>query len=326
MNEVKETLLQVENLKTWFFVSDGIIKAVDGVTFNVNKGEVLGLVGESGSGKSVTARSIMRLVPDPPGKIVDGKVLLEGLDLLKITEYDMRRIRGGKISMSFQDPMTYLNPVHRVKDQIAEAIILHQDLQKKEALEKAVELMKLVQIPDAPLRANDYPHQLSGGMRQRILLAIALSCNPDLLIADEPTTALDVIVQAEVLALFKDLKEKLNLSIILITHDMGVVVNLADRIAVMYAGRIVELGDKIKIVTSPEHPYTIGLLASLPKIEKDRSELISIPGDVPDMANPPSGCRFHPRCSFIETRCKEEIPPLKEYENGHFIACFRNDF
>jgi|TARA_B100001971_G_scaffold214921_1_gene255502 oligopeptide/dipeptide ABC transporter ATP-binding protein len=326
MNEVKETLLQVENLKTWFFVSDGIIKAVDGVTFNVNKGEVLGLVGESGSGKSVTARSIMRLVPDPPGKIVDGKVLLEGLDLLKITEYDMRRIRGGKISMSFQDPMTYLNPVHRVKDQIAEAIILHQNLQKKEALEKAVELMKLVQIPDAPLRANDYPHQLSGGMRQRILLAIALSCNPDLLIADEPTTALDVIVQAEVLALFKDLKEKLNLSIILITHDMGVVVNLADRIAVMYAGRIVELGDKIKIVTSPEHPYTIGLLASLPKIEKDRSELISIPGDVPDMANPPSGCRFHPRCSFIETRCKEEIPPLKEYENGHFIACFRNDF
>jgi oligopeptide/dipeptide ABC transporter ATP-binding protein len=326
MNEVKETLLQVENLKTWFFVSDGIIKAVDGVTFNVNKGEVLGLVGESGSGKSVTARSIMRLVPDPPGKIVDGKVLLEGLDLLKITEHDMRRIRGGKISMSFQDPMTYLNPVHRVKDQIAEAIILHQDLQKKEALEKAVELMKLVQIPDAPLRANDYPHQLSGGMRQRILLAIALSCNPDLLIADEPTTALDVIVQAEVLALFKDLKEKLNLSIILITHDMGVVVNLADRIAVMYAGRIVELGDKIKIVTSPEHPYTIGLLASLPKIEKVRSELISIPGDVPDMANPPSGCRFHPRCSFIETRCKEEIPPLKEYENGHFIACFRNDF
>ncbi|MBQ03941.1 peptide ABC transporter ATP-binding protein [Candidatus Bathyarchaeota archaeon] len=323
---MKETLLQVENLKTWFFVSDGIIKAVDGVTFNVNKGEVLGLVGESGSGKSVTARSIMRLVPDPPGKIVDGKVLLEGLDLLKITEYDMRRIRGGKISMSFQDPMTYLNPVHRVKDQIAEAIILHQNLQKKEALEKAVELMKLVQIPDAPLRANDYPHQLSGGMRQRILLAIALSCNPDLLIADEPTTALDVIVQAEVLALFKDLKEKLNLSIILITHDMGVVVNLADRIAVMYAGRIVELGDKIKIVTSPEHPYTIGLLASLPKIEKDRSELISIPGDVPDMANPPSGCRFHPRCSFIETRCKEEIPPLKEYENGHFIACFRNDF
>ena len=326
MNEVKETLLQVENLKTWFFVSDGIIKAVDGVTFNVNKGEVLGLVGESGSGKSVTARSIMRLVPDPPGKIVDGKVLLEGLDLLKITEHDMRRIRGGKISMSFQDPMTYLNPVHRVKDQIAEAIILHQDLQKKEALEKAVELMKLVQIPDAPLRANDYPHQLSGGMRQRILLAIALSCNPDLLIADEPTTALDVIVQAEVLALFKDLKEKLNLSIILITHDMGVVVNLADRIAVMYAGRIVELGDKIKIVTSPEHPYTIGLLASLPKIEKVRSELISIPGDVPDMANPPSGCRFHPRCSFIETRCEEEIPPLKEYENGHFIACFRNDF
>ncbi|MDP6049112.1 MAG: ABC transporter ATP-binding protein [Candidatus Bathyarchaeota archaeon] len=323
---MKETLLQVENLKTWFFVSDGIIKAVDGVTFNVNKGEVLGLVGESGSGKSVTARSIMRLVPDPPGKIVDGKVLLEGLDLLKITEYDMRRIRGGKISMSFQDPMTYLNPVHRVKDQIAEAIILHQNLQKKEALEKAVELMKLVQIPDAPLRANDYPHQLSGGMRQRILLAIALSCNPDLLIADEPTTALDVIVQAEVLALFKDLKEKLNLSIILITHDMGVVVNLADRIAVMYAGRIVELGDKIKIVTSPEHPYTIGLLASLPKIEKDRSELISIPGDVPDMANPPSGCRFHPRCSFIETRCIEEIPPLKEYENGHFIACFRNDF
>ena len=322
---MKEKILSVENLKTWFFVSDGIVKAVDGVTFDINRGEVLGLVGESGCGKSVTARSIMRLVPDPPGKIVDGKVLFDGVDLLRITEEEMRTIRGGRIAMSFQDPMTYLNPVHKVGDQIAEAIMLHQDLQKEEAFEKAIEILKLVQIPEAPRRAIDYPHQLSGGMRQRILLAMALSCNPDLLIVDEPTTALDVIVQAEVLDLLKDLKKKLNLSIILITHDLGVVVNLADRIAVMYAGRIMELGDKVEIFTSPKNPYTIGLLASVPNIDDDQRELISINGDVPDMVNPPSGCRFHPRCPYVKTRCKEKFPPLKEFNDGHFVACFEED-
>lgn len=325
MKEVKEKLLSVEDLKTWFFVSDGIVKAVDGVTFDVNRGEVLGLVGESGCGKSVTARSIMRLVPDPPGKIVGGKVLLGGVDLLSITEEDMRNIRGGKVAMSFQDPMTYLNPVHRVGDQIAEAIMLHQNLAKEEAFEKAIEIMKLVQIPEATLRARDFPHQLSGGMRQRILLGMAISCDPDLLIADEPTTALDVIIQAEVLDLLKDLKEKLNLSIILITHDLGVVVNLADRIAVMYAGRIMELGDKMKIFTSPRNPYTIGLLASIPDIGEEQRELISISGDVPDMVNPPSGCRFHPRCPYVYSRCIDELPLLKEVDKGHFVACFRED-
>jgi len=319
-----KSLLQVDDLKTWFFVSDGVIKAVDGISFNVNKGEVLGLVGESGCGKSVTALSIMRLVPHPPGRIVDGRILLEDVDLLKLSEKEMQKIRGGRIAMSFQDPMTYLNPVYRVGDQIAEALMMHQGLGKEEAFEKAVETMELVDIPDASQRAMDYPHQLSGGMRQRILLAIALSCNPDIVIADEPTTALDVIVQADILDLLAGLQRKLDLSLILITHDMGVVARLADRIAVMYAGRIMELGDTLTIFKSPRNPYTKGLLQSLPKMEEE-VELISIPGDVPDMINPPTGCRFHPRCPYAIPRCQEEVPPLVEFREGHLVSCLRAD-
>ena len=322
---MKEKLLEVNELKTWFFVSDGIIKAVNGVSFDIKKGEVLGLVGESGCGKSVTALSIMRLIPDPPGKIVDGKILLDDIDLLKLREEEMRNIRGRSIAMSFQDPMTYLNPVQRVGDQIAEAIIIHQSLKKREAFKKAIELMELVKIQDAFKRAKDYPHQLSGGMRQRILLAMAISCKPDLLIADEPTTALDVIVQADILDLLRDLKKELNLSLILITHNMGVVSRLADRIAIMYAGKIMELGNIRTILKNPKNPYTIGLLESLPKIEEEQEELISIRGEVPDMINPPSGCPFNPRCPYAISLCKEKAPLLKEYREDHLVSCIRVD-
>ncbi|MDP6049174.1 MAG: ABC transporter ATP-binding protein [Candidatus Bathyarchaeota archaeon] len=320
---MSEILLRVRDLKTYFFTSLGLVKAVDGVSFKIHKGEVLGLIGESGSGKSVTALSIMNLIPSPPGKIVDGQVLLDDFDLLQTKESEMWKIRGKRIAMSFQDPMTYLNPVHRIGDQIAEAIIIHQKLRKSEAFEKAIEIMELVQIPDAPQKARDYPHMLSGGMRQRVLLAMALSCNPELIIADEPTTALDVIVQANILDLLKDLKLKLNLSMLLISHDLGVVARLADRVAIMYAGRIMEYGEITTIFDSPKNPYTIGLLDSLPRIEEDQEKLISIPGDIPDMINPPSGCRFNPRCSHAISRCREEVPSLIEYEKDHLVACFQ---
>jgi len=320
---MSEILLRVHDLKTYFFTSLGLVKAVDGVSFKIHKGEVLGLIGESGSGKSVTALSIMNLIPSPPGKIVDGQVLLDDFDLLQTKESEMWKIRGKRIAMSFQDPMTYLNPVHRIGDQIAEAIIIHQKLRKSEAFEKAIEIMELVQIPDAPQKARDYPHMLSGGMRQRVLLAMALSCNPELIIADEPTTALDVIVQANILDLLKDLKLKLNLSMLLISHDLGVVARLADRVAIMYAGRIMEYGEITTIFDSPKNPYTIGLLDSLPRIEEDQEKLISIPGDIPDMINPPSGCRFNPRCSHAISRCREEVPSLIEYEKDHLVACFQ---
>ena len=320
---MSEILLRVRDLKTYFFTSLGLAKAVDGVSFKIHKGEVLGLIGESGSGKSVTALSIMNLIPSPPGKIVDGQVLLDDFDLLQTKESEMWKIRGKRIAMSFQDPMTYLNPVHRIGDQIAEAIIIHQKLRKSEAFEKAIEIMELVQIPDAPQKARDYPHMLSGGMRQRVLLAMALSCNPELIIADEPTTALDVIVQANILDLLKDLKLKLNLSMLLISHDLGVVARLADRVAIMYAGRIMEYGEITTIFDSPKNPYTIGLLDSLPRIEEDQEKLISIPGDIPDMINPPSGCRFNPRCSHAISRCREEVPSLIEYEKDHLVACFQ---
>ncbi|GAI78758.1 unnamed protein product, partial [marine sediment metagenome] len=261
--------------------------------------------------------------PDPPGKIVGGRIMLDDTDILKLSETEMQRIRGARIAMSFQDPMTFLNPVHKVGNQIAEAIIKHQGLEEEEAFEKAVDLMRLVQIPDALMRAVDYPHQLSGGMRQRILLAIALSCQPSLLIADEPTTALDVVVQADVLDLLRDLKNKLDLSVLLITHDMGVVAALADRIAVMYAGRIMEIGSIHAILKSSKHPYTIGLLNSLPSIDEEQSFLYSIPGDVPDMLEPPSGCPFHPRCPYSIDICQDKVPVLQEYDEGHFVACVR---
>jgi len=316
-------LLRVEDLRTWFFTSDGIVKAVDGVSFDIERGESVGLVGESGSGKSVTAHSIMRLVPDPPGRIVSGRVFLEELDLVSLGRKEMQSIRGSRIAMSFQDPMTYLNPAFRVGDQIGEAITIHQGLDQDQALNEAVNIMKLVQIPDSPERARDYPHQLSGGMRQRILLAMAISCRPQLLIADEPTTALDVIVQSEILELLVNLKRELSLSLLLISHDLGVVAHAATRVAIMYAGNIVEFSDTESIFKNPIHPYSRGLLSSIPTLEQNPDRLHSISGDVPDLINPPSGCKFHPRCRYACDRCKRETPVLEALTKGLYVSCLR---
>jgi len=315
------SLLEVDGLKTYFFTSQGVVKAVDGIGFKVGSGEVVGLVGESGSGKSVTALSIMRLVPSPPGRTTAGKVLFRGNDLLQLSEEQMRDIRGGKIAMSFQDPMTYLNPVIRVGEQVAETILLHQDVDKTDAMKRAIELMELVQIPSANERAMDYPHQFSGGMRQRILLAMAISCNPDLLIADEPTTALDVIIQGEILELLKELKKKVGSSLLLISHDLGVVGELADKVAIMYAGNIVEFADANTIFEDPRHPYTIGLLDSVPTLEGAKKRLKSIEGAVPSLINPPEGCRFHPRCARAKEHCALKEPSITRLEDGHFVMC-----
>jgi len=318
---LKETLLRIRGLKTYFFTSSGVVNAVDGVDLDIGKGETVGLVGESGSGKTVTALSIMRLIPQPPGRIVHGEVLLEGDDLLKKTEHEMRKIRGDRVAMSFQDPMTYLNPVIRVGDQIAEAIMLHQQASRSEAVKKAVDAMEMVQIPSAADRAREYPHQLSGGMRQRILIAIAICCNPDLLIADEPTTALDVITQDQILELMRDLKNRIGSSLLLITHDLGIVGELADHVAVMYAGNLLEYGDVNTILRRPRHPYTSGLLESTPRIDWGKRRLKMIPGTIPDMVHPPAGCRFHPRCAQAKASCVSEQPKLIEIEAGHMVAC-----
>jgi len=316
-------LLSIQNLKTYFFLTAGVLKAVDGVSLDIGFGESVGIVGESGSGKSVTALSIMRLVPDPPGRIVEGNLLLEGEDLRKKNEDEYRIIRGGHIAMSFQDPMTYLNPVMRVGEQIAEAVLHHNvEASVDDALDRAVETMELVGIPTPKRRAMDYPHQFSGGMRQRCLLAMAISCNPQLLIADEPTTALDVIIQADILDLLRDLKKELNSSLMLITHDLGIVSELADRIAIMYAGRVMEIADTDTIFYGTMNPYTEGLLASIPKLDVT-GPLKAIEGLIPDMLNPPSGCRFHPRCQYAKATCAEQVPELIEVENGHQSACIR---
>lgn len=322
MFQLSTSLLQVRDLKTYFYTSRGIVKAVDGVSFDINKGEVVGLVGESASGKSVTAFSIMRLVPSPPGKIVSGNIFFNDLDLLSISEKEMQNIRGSKISMSFQDPMTYLNPVFRVGEQIVESLLRHQNISKEEAEEMAIQTMELVKISHASERFRDFPHQFSGGMRQRVLLAIAICCNPALMIADEPTTALDVITEAEVLGMVSDLKNRLGLSILLITHDLGIVANFADKIAIMYAGNIMERGETKSVFSEPKHPYTLGLLNSLPSIDAKR-ELVSIPGLVPDAINPTPGCKFHPRCTFAKDVCKKERPSQIEVEKERFSACLR---
>jgi len=319
---MSDVLLSIRNLKTYFFTTLGIVKAVDGIDYDIKKGEIVGLVGESASGKSVSALSIMQLVPDPPGKVVDGQILFNGENLVNKSEAEMRKIRGANIAMSFQDPMTYLNPVFKVSDQIAESILLHQDLEKDEALEKAIKMMEIVKIPQPEERADDYPHQFSGGMRQRILLAMACSCNPDLLIADEPTTALDVIVQDEILDVLNDLKQRLNSAILLITHDLGIVAQLADRVAIMYCGKIQEISDVYTLYKEPKHPYTIGLLNSIPKLGS-LEKLQAIEGDVPDPINPPSGCRFHPRCPYAKEICKKEEPINTEIKEGHHILCHR---
>jgi peptide/nickel transport system ATP-binding protein len=321
-----ETVLDVKNLQTVFFTNSGLFKAVDNLSFSVRRGETLAIVGESGCGKSVSALSIMRLVPDPPGRIVGGSVTLEGTDLLGLTEAEMRKIRGDRISMIFQEPMTSLNPVMRIGDQITEVVRLHRDMTAKEAWKQAVDMLRLVRIPEPERRAQEYPHQLSGGMRQRAMIAMALACRPTLLIADEPTTALDVTIQAQILALIVDLQKRLGTGLILITHDLGVVAQTAQRVIVMYAGKKVEEATVEDLFEHPRHPYTRGLMASMPAVisleAKADARLTEIPGMVPSLTNLPPGCAFAPRCSLAIERCRAEYPPLQDF-GGHLSACWR---
>jgi oligopeptide/dipeptide ABC transporter ATP-binding protein len=317
-------LIQVKNLRTSFFTPEGEVRAVDGVSFSIGEGKTLGLVGESGCGKSVTALSIMRLVPSPPGKIVDGEIVYRGQDLLKLNGTAMRKIRGNEISMIFQEPMTSLNPVFTIGDQIGEAIRLHQGLGKRETREKTIEMLRLVKMADPESRVDDYPHQLSGGMRQRVMIAMALSCNPSLLIADEPTTALDVTIQAQILELIEELQEKkLGMALLLITHDLGVVAERADEVAIMYAGKIVERAPTQAIFNRPLHPYTVGLLNSLPGVgAKKKKRLEAIPGVVPSLLELPSGCHFRDRCPKAAGICAEAEPELVEKQKDHSAACY----
>ncbi|MCA0249395.1 MAG: ABC transporter ATP-binding protein [Proteobacteria bacterium] len=326
-----QTILQIEDLQTHFFTAVGTVRAVDGVSYSLKAGETLGVVGESGCGKSVTALSILRLVANPPGRIVGGAVRFEGRNLLEVSEPEMERIRGNEISMIFQEPMTSLNPLYTVGKQIAEAVALHQGLSKRDAWDRAVEMLKRVSIPEPERRAHAYPHQLSGGMRQRVMIAMALSCNPKVLIADEPTTALDVTIQAQILDLMRELQETFGTAIILITHDMGVVAENADRVVVMYAGRKVEETDAARLFDNPGHPYTRGLLASIPHLDTAaqsdarRARLNEIRGMVPSLFNLPQGCSFAPRCGLASDRCREARPPLEEQRPGHWIACWHAD-
>ncbi|HCK11903.1 MAG TPA: peptide ABC transporter ATP-binding protein [Candidatus Latescibacteria bacterium] len=322
-----ENLLSVKNLKTYFRTEAGEAKAVDGVSFDIDRGETLGLVGESGCGKSVTSLSVMRLVPEPPGKTVGGEIRYRGQDLVQISDDDMRKVRGNDIAMIFQEPMTSLNPVFTCGYQIDEAVILHQGLNPTQAREKTVEMLKLVGIPDPEQRANEYPHQLSGGMRQRVMIAMALSCNPDVLIADEPTTALDVTIQAQILELLEKLQTELGMAVLMITHDLGVIAEVADRVAVMYAGKVVEMSEVNRIFKTPRHPYTIGLLESIPKLNEQKETLSVIPGTVPEATRFPVGCRFAPRCSQADDVCLREEPPLLAIEEDevagtHQVACW----
>lgn len=314
-------VLRVEELRTTFRIYGGVVYALDGVTFAMKEGETLGMVGETGSGKSVTALSIMRLI-EPPGETVGGRVLLEGEDLLKKSEEEMRTIRGSKIAMIFQDPMTSLDPVYRIGDQIAEVLMLHQHLDRKKALEKAVDLLAAVGIPSPDRVSRIYPFEASGGMRQRAMIAMALSCQPQVLIADEPTTALDVTVEAQIIELMRNLKSKMNSSILFITHNLGVVAQFCDKVVVLYAGSVVESATVNDLFSSPLHPYTKGLLESIPRIDRKRRPLPVIQGTIPSMTNPPTGCRFHPRCPQATPQCRVERPKLMETWPGHFVSCF----
>ncbi|SHG05688.1 ABC transporter ATP-binding protein [Bradyrhizobium erythrophlei] len=329
MSEVQTeaTVLDVKGLQTVFFTNSGLFKAVDDISFSVRRGETLAIVGESGCGKSVTALSVMRLVPDPPGRIVGGSIMLEGTDLLGLDEDSMRQIRGNRISMIFQEPMTSLNPVMRIGDQITEAVRLHRPMSRKQASAIAVEMLRLVRIPEPERRALEYPHQLSGGMRQRAMIAMALACRPALLIADEPTTALDVTIQAQILALVLELQKELGMGLILITHDLGVVAQTARRVIVMYAGKKVEEADVETLFAHPRHPYTRGLMASIPAVPsagaKADARLVEIPGMVPSLTRLPKGCAFAPRCGLAIARCHEEYPPLQTFGTDHLAACWR---
>jgi oligopeptide/dipeptide ABC transporter ATP-binding protein len=369
---LSQTLLNIQNLKTYFYTYAGIVKALDGIDFKIAEGETVGLVGETGCGKSVTSLAIMRLVPDPPGRIVDGIVSFKGQDLLKKSEEEMRKIRGSRIAMVFQDPMTFINPVISIGDQIGEVIALHQNLaseslrldiedlnsklndlgrdsgeaqeirskihkleqlrgsppkisrrrSKKVVLKRIIEVLKLVRMPYPEKVVKQYPHELSGGMRQRAMIAMALSCKPDLLIADEATTSLDVTIQAQILNLLNDLKKKLGSSVLMITHDLGIVAEMCDRVIVMYAGVVVEEAETKELFRNPLHPYTVGLLSAIPRLDQDVDKLEIIPGSVPNLIYPPPGCRFHPRCKFGMIMCKDERPSMIEVAQGHKVACY----
>jgi oligopeptide/dipeptide ABC transporter ATP-binding protein len=315
-------LVELNDLKTYFFTEEGVVRAVDGVSFHINQGETLGVVGESGCGKSVTALSVLRLIPSPPGRIVGGDILFEGESILRKSDAQMRDLRGNSVAMIFQEPMTSLNPVFTCGDQIAEAIEVHQGLPRREALDKAVEMLRLVGISLPERRIREYPHQLSGGMRQRVMIGMALSCNPRLLMADEPTTALDVTIQAQILELMKELKKELGMAIMLITHDLGVVADMAQRVVVMYAGKVVEEADVVSLFRRPLHPYSEGLLNSIPRLNRPKGRLHVIAGQVPNPVNLPPGCHFSPRCSYAESICREREPKLLDVGDGRLVSCW----
>jgi len=320
-----ERLLDIKGLKTYFFTEEGVVRAVDGIDLRIDRGETLGVVGESGCGKTVTALSIMRLIPMPPGRIVEGQMVWQNRDLVTLPPAQMRKVRGKEISMVFQEPMTSLNPVFTIGEQIAEAIRLHERLGRRDAMAKTVEMLKIVHIPNPERRVKEYPHQLSGGMRQRVMIAMALSCNPKLLIADEPTTALDVTIQAQILDLLNELKAKIGMAVLLITHDMGVIAETAQRVMVMYAGKVVEEAPVKDLFKEPLHPYTQGLLRSIPRIDTaatTKRRLEAIPGVVPSLLNLPKGCKFEPRCPHAKPVCKDQEPVLKEMKPGHKVSCW----
>ncbi|HJR54706.1 MAG TPA: ABC transporter ATP-binding protein [Gemmatimonadota bacterium] len=322
---IESQLLQVEDLKTWFHTEEGTAKAVDGVSFDVRPRETLGIVGESGCGKSVTSLSILRLIPQPPGEIAGGRILFRGLDLLDLPEKEMRKIRGNEIAMIFQEPMTSLNPVYTVGDQIGEVLRLHRDMSKDEARQRSIEMLRRVRIPDPEQRVDEYPHQLSGGQRQRVMIAMALACDPALLIADEPTTALDVTVQAQILALLNQLQDEYGMSIMLITHDLGVIAETAHRVVVMYAGVVAEVGTAEQVFGGPNHPYTEGLKAAIPKLGEKVERLHTIPGSVPSPYEEIIGCPFQNRCPYVMDRCRREFPDLYTLGPGHLARCFLYD-
>jgi peptide/nickel transport system ATP-binding protein len=319
-----ETLLDIRGLKTWFATDDGVVRAVDGVDLHIDRGETLGVVGESGCGKTVTARSVLKLIDMPPGRFEGGQILWQGRDLIPLDNAEMDKIRAREIAIIFQEPMTSLNPVYTVGQQIAEVVSLHEKLGKKPAIARAVEMLRLVNIPNPQRRVHDYPHQFSGGMRQRVMIAMALACSPKLLIADEPTTALDVTIQAQILELMQDMKERLGMSIMLITHAMGVVAETSQRVVVMYAGKVVEEAPVTSLFGNPRHPYTQGLIRSIPRVDRaalHKERLEAIPGTVPSLLDPPPGCRFAARCKYAMDICLQAVPPLKEVAPGHRVAC-----